>query len=211
MPPAPVARFARGAGCSPSWLVGGATEVGGVDWHRREDGGNEASRQAAVIDLLTRVQDELGGGPLTGTRLLFDARDMLAATREIEAAVLGGSETTMFVGFQRAEKLDGEAVTYRGLIAAGVVVIGFGTGEPQDLAGIHWVQLPEDQAAFQNQWFLVIEAPEPIAFVGFETSPPEHFGRVGVTDPTRSFTGFVTDDRRLVRAIAEHLHALGRA
>jgi hypothetical protein len=182
-----------------------------VDWHRREDGGDEASRQAAVIDLLTRVQDELGGGPLTGTRFLFDARDMLAATREIEAAVLGGSETTMFVGFQRAEKLDGEVVTYRGLIAAGVVVIGFGTGEPQDLAGIHWVQLPEDQAALQNQWLLVTEAPEPIAFVGFETSQPEHFGRVGVTDPTRSFTGFVTDDRRLVRAIAEHLHALGRA
>jgi hypothetical protein len=179
----------------------------GVDWHRRGDGDSDAGRQAAVVELLVRAQSELGGGPLTGTRFLFDARDMLAATREIEVAVRG-SDTTLFVGFQRAELLEGEAATYRGLVEAGVRVIGFGTGQPADTQGIRWVSLPEDQAAIQNQWFLVTEAPEPIAFVGFETSPPERFGRAGVTDPSRSFTGFVTDDRRLVRAIAEHLDAL---
>jgi len=57
----------------------------------------------------------------------------------------------------------------------------------------------------------VTEQPEPIAFVGFETSEPERFGRVEVTDPSRSFTGFVTGDRRLVRAIAEHLETISRS
>jgi hypothetical protein len=188
---------------------GWAIEVGGVDWHRLGDGDSEASRQAAVLDLLHRADRELGGGPLTGTRLLYRAGDMLAATREIEAAVRG-TDTTLFVGFQRAEKLDGEAATYRGLVAAGVRVIAFGTGEPRDLPGVRWVPVPDDQAALQNQWLLVAEQPEPIAFVGFETSRPDRFGLVGVTDPSRTFTGFVTGDRRLVRAIAEHLEAIGQ-
>ncbi len=87
---------------------GRVIEVGGVDWHRLGDGDSEADRQAGVLDLLRRAQRELGGGPLTGTRFLYHARDMLAATREIEAAVRG-ADTTLFVGFQRAEKLDGEA------------------------------------------------------------------------------------------------------
>jgi hypothetical protein len=185
-------------------------EVGGVDWHRLDDGDSVASRQAGVLDLLRRAQRELGGGPLTGTRFLFRARDMLAATREIEAAVRG-ADTTLFVGFQRAEKLDGEAGTYRGLVAAGVRVTAFGTGRPAELPGVRWVPVPEDQAAIQNQWLLVTERPEPIAFVGFETSAPERFGLVGVADPSRSFTGFVTGDRRLVRAIAEHLETIGRS
>jgi hypothetical protein len=72
---------------------GWAIEVGGVDWHRLGDGDSEASRQAAVLDLLHRADRELGGGPLTGTRLLYRAGDMLAATREIEAAVRGTDTT----------------------------------------------------------------------------------------------------------------------
>jgi hypothetical protein len=188
---------------------GTAHEVVGVDWHRLDDGDSEASRQAGVLELLRRAQRELGGGPLTGTRFLYRARDMLAATREIEAAV-HGVDTALFVGFQRAEKLEGEASTYRGLVAAGVRVTAFGTGVPRALPGVRWVAVPEDQAAIQNQWLLVTERPEPIAFVGFETSAPERFGLVGVGDPGRSFTGFVTGDRRLVRAIAEHLETIGR-
>jgi hypothetical protein len=180
-----------------------------VDWHRLGDGDSEAGRRAGVVDLLRRAQQELGGGPLTGTRFLYRPGDMLAATRQIEAAAraAGGS---LLVGFQRAEKLDGEAATYRDLVAAGVRVTAFGTGEPGPLPGVDWVRLPEDQAALQNQWLLVAEQPEPIAFVGFETSEPAHFGLVSVADPSRTFTGFVTGDRRLVRAIAEHLKAIGR-
>jgi hypothetical protein len=180
-----------------------------VDWHRLGDGGSEAGRRAGVLDLLRRAQRELGGPPVTGTRLLYRAREMLAATREIEAAVRG-ADTTLFVGFQRAAKLDGEAVTYRDLVAAGSRVVAFGTGEPAQATGVRWVRLGEDQAAIQNQWLLVAEQPEPIAFVGFETSDPDRFGLVEVTDPGRSFTGFVTGDRRLVRAIAEHLETIGR-
>jgi hypothetical protein len=185
-------------------------EVGGVDWHRLDGGDSEASRQAGVLELLRRAQRELGGGPLTGTRLLYRARDMLAATREIEAAVRG-ADTTLFVGFQRAAILDGEAGTYRDLVAAGVRVTAFGTGQPAELPGVRWVPVPEDHAAIQNQWLLVTERPEPIAFVGFETSEPARFGLAGVADPSRSFTGFVTGDRRLVRAIAEHLETIGRS
>lgn len=181
-----------------------------MDWHRLGDGDSEAGRRAGVLDLLRRAQRELGGGPVTGTRLLYAPRDMLAATREIEAAVRG-ADTTLFVGFQRAAKLDGEAATYRDLVAAGARVVAFGTGEPAEATGVRWVRLAEDHAAIQNQWLLVTEQPEPIAFVGFETSEPERFGRVEVTDPSRSFTGFVTGDRRLVRAIAEHLETISRS
>jgi hypothetical protein len=194
----------------PSWRgPAGASEVGGVDWHRLGDGDSEAGRQAGVLDLLRRAQRELGGGPLTGTRFLYHVGDMLAATREIEAAVRG-HDTALLVGFQRAGKLVSEAATYRDLVAAGVRVTAFGTGEPAEPTGVTWVPIPEDQAALQNQWLLVTEQPEPIAFVGFETSEPEHFGRAAVSDPARTFTGFVTADRRLVRAIAEHLEAIGR-
>jgi hypothetical protein len=188
---------------------GRVSEVGGVDWHRLGDGDSEAGRQAGVLDLLRRAQRELGGGPLTGTRFLYHVPDMLAATREIEAAVRG-HDTALLVGFQRAGKLVSEAATYRDLVGAGVRVTAFGTGEPGEPTGVTWVRLPEDQAALQNQWLLVTEQPEPIAFVGFETSEPDRFGRVEITDPARSFTGFVTGDPRLVRAIAEHLDAIGR-
>jgi hypothetical protein len=162
-----------------------------------------------VAELLARAQQELGGS-LLGAKFLYDARQMFAATREIERAV-SAPGTTLYVGFQRAEKLDGEARTYRDLVGAGVRVVAFGIGEPGELPGLAWVRLPEDQAAIQNQWLLVTEQPEPIAFVGFETSDPAQFGRAGVTDGSRSFTGFVTGDRRLVRAIAEHLETITRA
>jgi hypothetical protein len=207
-----MASFLAVGGLPPFWVImarsGRVSEVGGVDWHRLGDGDSEAGRQAGVLDLLRRAQQELGGGPLTGTRFLYRVPDMLAATREIEAAVRG-HDTALLVGFQRAGKLASEAATYRDLVAAGVRVTAFGTGEPAEPTGVTWVRIPEDQAALQNQWLLVTEQPEPIAFVGFETSEPDRFGRAAVSDPARTFTGFVTADRRLVRAIAEHLEAIG--
>jgi hypothetical protein len=207
-----MASFLAVGGLPPFWVImarsGRVSEVGGVDWHRLGDGDSEAGRQAGVLDLLRRAQRELGGGPLTGTRFLYRVPDMLAATREIEAAIRG-HDTALLVGFQRAGKLASEAATYRDLVGAGVRVTAFGTGEPAEPTGVTWVRIPEDQAALQNQWLLVTEQPEPIAFVGFETSEPDRFGRAAVSDPARTFTGFVTADRRLVRAIAEHLEAIG--
>lgn len=78
-----------------------------MDWHRGPGTGEQAA--AGVAELLARAQQELGG-PLLGARFLFDARQMLAATREIEQAV-SGPGTTLYVGFRRAEKLDGEAAS----------------------------------------------------------------------------------------------------
>jgi hypothetical protein len=175
-----------------------------VDWHRGPGTGEKAA--AGVAELLARAQEELGG-PLLGARFLYDAREMLAATREIERAV-SESGTTLYVGFQRAEKLDGEASIYRDLTGQGVQVIAFGTGTPTQVPEVRWVRLPEDHGALANQWFLVTQTPEPIAFVGFETSPPDRIGEGGAADPARTWAGFVTDDPRLVGAIASHLHGL---
>jgi hypothetical protein len=175
-----------------------------VDWHRGPGSGQDAA--AGVAELLARAQEELGG-PLLGARFLYDARQMFAATREIEQAV-SERGTTLYVGFQRAEKLDGEARTYRNLTGQGVQVIGFGTGSPAEVPDVRWVRLPEDHGALENQWFLVTQTPEPLAFVGFETSPPDRIGQGGAADPARTWAGFVTDDPRLVGAIAAHLHGL---
>jgi hypothetical protein len=175
-----------------------------VDWHRGPGRGQDAA--AGVAQLLARAQEELGG-PLLGAKFLYDARQMFAATREIERAV-SAPGTTLYVGFQRAEKLDGEAPIYRNLTRQGVQVIAFGTGTPTEVPEVRWVRLPEDHGALANQWFLVTQTPEPIAFVGFETSPSDRIGQGGATDPSRTWAGFVTDDPRLVAAIASHLQAL---
>jgi hypothetical protein len=175
-----------------------------VDWHRGPGTGEEAA--AEVAQLLARAQEELGG-PLLGARFLYDARQMLAATREIERAA-SAPGTTLYVGFQRADKLDGQARTYRNLTSQGVQVIAFGTATPTQVPQVRWVRRPEDHGALANQWFLVTQAPEPIAFVGFETSPPDRIGQGGAADPSRTWAGFVTDDPRLVGAIASHLRGL---
>jgi hypothetical protein len=175
-----------------------------VDWHRGPGRGQDAA--AGVAQLLARAQEELGG-PLLGARFLYDARQMFAATREIERAV-SAPGTTLYVGFQRAEKLDGEARIYRNLTGQGVQVIAFGTGSPAEMAQVRWVRLPEDHGALENQWFLVTQTPEPIAFVGFETSPSDRIGEGGAADPSRTWAGFVTDDPRLVGAIASYLHGV---
>ena len=175
-----------------------------MDWYRRPGKGEDAT--SGVAELLARAQQELGG-PLLGAKFLYDARQMFAATREIERAV-SEPGTTLYVGFQRAEKLDGEARIYRDLTSQGVEVIAFGTGAPAEVSQVRWVRLPEDHDALANQWFLVTETPEPIAFVGFETSPPDRIGEGGATDPSRTWAGFVTDDPRLVGAIAGYLHGV---
>jgi hypothetical protein len=51
---------------------------------------------SGVAELLARAQQELGG-PLLGATFLYDARQMFAATREIEPAV-SEPGTTLYVG-----------------------------------------------------------------------------------------------------------------
>jgi hypothetical protein len=54
------------------------------------------------------------------------------------------------VGFQRADKLDGEAPIYRNLTGRGVQVIAFGTGAPAEISQVRWVHLPEDHGALRQ-------------------------------------------------------------
>jgi hypothetical protein len=66
-----------------------------VDWHCGPGTGEKAA--AGVAQLLARAQEELGE-PLLGARFLYDARQMFAATREIEQAV-SAPGTILYVGF----------------------------------------------------------------------------------------------------------------
>ena len=44
-------------------------------------------------------------------------------------------------------------------------------------SALAWTALAEDRTALENQWYCVMQDPEPIAFVGFETSPGELYSR----------------------------------
>lgn len=175
-----------------------------LDWRRDARGLGEAG----VAALLASAQAEIGGAPLTGIGFVVDGRQMLAAAREVERMVLG-SQTTLFVGFQRGPRLDCERARYERLTASGVRVVAFGVDPPPaPVAGVAWVDLPLDVDALVNQWFLVTMAPRPVALVGFETSPPERFGHGGAGRPGRTFSGFATDDVRLVGRLVDHVAAV---
>jgi hypothetical protein len=161
---------------------------------------------ARIDELLHRAQAEIGGPPLVRTRFLYDAGEMLRATRLIEDTV-HGVETRLYVGFQTAGKLDGEHRVYERLTRGGTDVQGFGVGRPHDAAGVSWHALGATEA-LAGQWFLVAEAPEPIAFVGFERSPMAARGVGGALDVAKTWVGFVSDDARLVAALAAHLAAV---
>jgi hypothetical protein len=172
-----------------------------LDWRRDARGlGDEG-----IAALLARVQALVGGVPLGGTRFLFGIREMLAAAREIEGRVRGQS-TTLLVGFQRGANLELERERYAHLAAGGVTVVAYGVGSPTPgVAGVRWVSIPLDYVELVNQWFLVTKAPEPIAFVGFETSPTEHFGHAGEPGRHRTWSGFASDDLRLVNLLVHYL------
>ena len=168
----------------------------------------QASDPAGVVTVLTRFAREAGDPPLRGTRFLSSGREMLSVTREIERSLGPGS--ALWVGFQRAAKLAGEARRYRELAARGVRVTAFGAGESPLAAdlGVRWVALPENRARIENHWFLVTEGAEPIAFAGYELSPPELFASGGVAQARRRFAGFASADPRLVERLLDHLRAV---
>jgi hypothetical protein len=171
-----------------------------VDWHRGGDDG--------VGQLLERLVAELGGPPPAGTRTLPAGRELLRSAREIEdACAEAPTAAELLVGFQRAERLTEEAARYRDLVAAGVAVTAFGQGVPAAAPpGLRWVELGDDRTALVNQWFLVLRRSRPLAMVAFETTAGEYrFGRGGLRDPGRTWSGFVSDDARVVGAIAGHL------
>jgi hypothetical protein len=186
-----------------------------MDWTypRPPDGEGDPGGLSVV---LRRLADELGtpvpkgtrfGTSVPkGTRFLFDRRDMMEATREIESVAHGA----LLVGFQRGEKLDGERSVYDALADRGVEVTAFGAGRPADPSRVTWVELPLDVRPVENQWFLVIAEPEPLAFVSYELSEPDRFGTGGISDRVRSFAGFVTRDERVIDVLRRHLGDVAR-
>ena len=169
---------------------------------------------SGVEGLIERMDKELRGGgtPIEGFRFLSDAVEMLDFSREIEREIRDNpTGADLYVGFQTAEKLTGEAKRYRRLARAGVRVMAFGQcpieEAPEGLEGV-WTPLPRDTRSLENQWFLVSSHPAPIAFVGWETSPDKMFGMGGISAPGKKFRGFITNDCRVVHAIIAHLESV---
>lgn len=164
-----------------------------------------------VGGLLARLERDIAapGEKLSGFRFLNDARDMLRYTREIERDVARSSQPgSLYVGFQTAEKAEAESSRYSRMRDLGVAVTAFGEGLPSDEAvGAFraWRQLEGNRHRVENQWFLIAEQPSPIAFVGWEVSPDELWGKGGATTEGKQFVGFVSDDLRVVRALTSHL------
>ena len=152
--------------------------------------------------------------PIEGFRFLKSGEEMLRITREIEDEALRANVgSTLYVGFQRGEKLAKELNRYRRLQDAGVPVVGFGHGTPTEtLANTaeQWVDLDLDVKAFENQWFLVTVSPMPILFIGWETSSPDMFGRGRISSAGKEFQGFVSTDRRIVDAAIALLERVRR-
>lgn len=168
-------------------------------------------RADGIAEMARRVVDQIGDSHLPGTRFTYDAREMLRATREIEASVRGGGK--LWVGFQNASKLDHEAARYEDLTASGADVVAFGTGRPglPPEVRLRWIELDPSTVRLENQWFLVTTDPEPIAFVSWEVSEPARFGVGGISAPDKEFVGFVTDDSRVISALVSYLEAAAMA
>ncbi len=166
-------------------------------------------RTQGIAEIAQRLVVETDDPQLAGTRFTYDAREMLRATRDIEESLARGG--TLWVGFQRADKLDHEVDRYGELSRSGTEVVAFGTGTPAQPSGVRWVRLEPSTRLLENQWFLVTTAPEPIAFVSWEVSEPSRFGEGGISAPDKRFFGFVTDDRRVIDLLVAYLDAAADA
>ena len=131
-----------------------------MDWTYPTGAGPEG-----LFEIGRRLAEHLGRLP-DATSFLSDPREMLRITRRVESVARGGR---LWVGFQTAAKLDAEVGRYQALMAAGTKVIAFGSDRPTaDLSGLEYRQQWPDHYRFGNQWFLISDAPERIAFVSWE-------------------------------------------
>lgn len=155
-------------------------------------------------DVATLLRDAAGDRPLRGTFFVNDAREMLRATREIERAAAERGDR-LYVGFQDAARLDDESAVYRDLVKHAEVT-AYGVGRPRtDIEGLDWIPVPRDRRALHNQWFLVLQGEEELAFVGYETSPPKSFRKGPSYNDERTWEGFTTGDERLVEHLVHRL------
>ena len=163
---------------------------------------------SGIFEIGRRLAQALGRAP-DATLFMYDPRAMLRTTRDIERASIGGR---LLVGFQAAAKFDVEAERYRALLAAGTQVVAWAAGSPADdlgLDGLDYRALPADTRRLQNQWFLVSDSPEPLAFVSYELGDANTFGIGGAASPGKRFVGFVSDDADVVDLLIRILLPIG--
>lgn len=161
-----------------------------MDWTYPTGAGPEG-----LFEMGRRLAEHLGRLP-DATSFLSDPREMLRITRRVESVARGGR---LWVGFQTAAKLDAEAERYRALMAAGTRVIAFGSDLPKaDLPGLEYRRQRPDRYRLANQWFLVADDPERIAFVSWEISDELIFGKGGAATSGKQFVGFISDDPLVV-------------
>ena len=173
-----------------------------MDWDYPRGAGPEG-----IFEIGRRLAEHIGRIP-DATTFTNDAREMLRLTRRVEAEARGGR---LFVGFQNAQKLELERPRYEALAAEGTQVVAFGEGQlDEPIEGLEYRSLQPDHARLANNWFLVSDAPERVAFVSWETSRPEDFGEGGAATPGKTFVGFVTDDPVVVAELASVLGTFGR-
>ena len=180
-----------------------------MDWVLSEE--EAAAGKDGMTAFLRRADSQLrgDGGPIEGFTFLNDAREMLRISREIERDLLESTtRTRLYVGFQNPDKVIREVTRYADLRQSGVTVYAFGEGGPDEntkTASDSWYELEASHRKLENQWYLVIRTPEPVAFVGWEISDESIWGKHGISHPDKRFVGFVSQDARIVHPIAGHL------
>jgi len=166
------------------------------------------SGDAGIFEIGRRMAEALGRAP-DATRFTYDARGMLRTTRDIERASTGGR---LLVGFQTAAKFGVEVERYRRLLAAGTEIVAWAIGQaPTEpgLDGLDYRVLRADPHRLENQWFLVTDRPERLAFVSYELGDPATFGVGGAASPGKRFVGFVSDDPGVVDLLIRALLPIG--
>ncbi len=174
-----------------------------MDWTYPAETGD-----AGIFEIGRRLAEALGRAP-DATRFTYDARGMMRTTREIERASAGGR---LLVGFQTAAKFSVEIPRYQGLEAAGTeITVWAHGGRPaaDDLERLDYRAIPADALRLANQWFLVTDRPERLAFVSYELGDPATFGIGGAGSPGKRFVGFVSDDPGVVDLLLSALLPVG--
>lgn len=173
-----------------------------MDWTYPAGAGPEG-----IFEIGRRLAEHIGRIP-DATTFTNDAREMLRVTRRVESVARGGR---LFVGFQNADKLELERPRYEALVAEGTDIVAFGSGElTKPIDGLEYRALDPDRLRLANNWFLVSDAPEQVAFVSWEISEGAAFGQGGAATPGKAFVGFITDDPLVVTELAKVLGAWKR-
>jgi len=157
---------------------------------------------AGIFEIGRRLAEHLGRLP-DATSFTHDTREMLRITRRVETAAKTGM---LLAGFQTASKFDLEAPRYKELVSTGTRVTVWGTSRPSTaVEGVEYREVESGTRKLENQWFLISDAPEPIAFVSWEIGDPTTFGLGGAAAEGKRFVGFVSDDPEVVDALVQAL------